>query len=121
MIYFILCHVMFYVKLCSISSTNSFPMLHNFISGEGGSVDEDQLEHWFSTELQEILLFFDPARILNSDETGVGWRSLGKKTLVFRKKKTEHGSKAHKERFTCMLTCSASGRMYPPLMIGTAK
>ncbi|XP_043462863.1 tigger transposable element-derived protein 4-like [Leptopilina heterotoma] len=90
------------------------------ICGESKSVNNDVCEEWKGT-LQNLVKEYDPSDIFNADETGLFYKCLPDKTLVFKGEKC-HGGKHSKERLTVLLAVNMSGsEKLTPFVIGKSK
>lgn len=54
------------------------------LRGEAGEIDRAALRKWQEEVLRQDLAKFAPEDVYNADETGVFWKALPNKTLVFK-------------------------------------
>lgn len=90
------------------------------VCGESASVNKDICDEWV-IELQSLLKDYEPKDVFNADETGLFFKCLPDKTLIFKNEKC-HGGKHSKERLTILLATNMTGsEKLKPLVIGKAK
>jgi hypothetical protein len=88
--------------------------------GEAGGVDLSAVARG-QTELQDLLKDYQLEDIYNADETGLFYRTVPDKTVVYAKDDA-HGMKKKKDRVTILLCANADGTdKRKPLMIGKSK
>ncbi|XP_044576156.1 tigger transposable element-derived protein 4-like [Cotesia glomerata] len=98
------CHELVFRKLC----------------GESASINTEVCEEWIS-ELLSLLKDYEPRDIFNADETGLFFKCLPDKTLLFKDEKC-HGGKHSKERLTVLLATNMTGtEKLKLLVLGKAK
>lgn len=90
------------------------------VCGESASVNNEICDEWI-IELQSLLKDYEPKDVFNADETGLFFKCLHDKTLIFKNEKCL-GGKHSKERLTILLTTNMTGsEKLKPLVIGKAK
>ena len=105
---------------CSTGWLRRFKARHNIVfrkvTGEEGSVSEDMLSEWNSSQLPALLRKFSPDDIFNADETGLFWKCLSDKTLSLKGDKCS-GGKRSKDRVTVLVCANMSGSEKLPLLV----
>ncbi|GFR89237.1 ATP-dependent 6-phosphofructokinase [Elysia marginata] len=85
------------------------------ICGESSSVDKQVTDEWIATTLRPILEQYRPCDIFNADETGLFYKCLPSRTLVF-KEETCSGGKLPKDLITLLVATNMDGSEKLPLM-----
>lgn len=101
------------------SFTNRHQLKLANLHGEGAEVSEEACKQWLD-ELPNLLAEYDLDDIYNCDETGVSFRSIPTKSLIRADEKAS-GTKVLKERFTVLVTGSATGKKEKLWIIGKSK
>ncbi|XP_057340566.1 tigger transposable element-derived protein 6-like [Microplitis mediator] len=90
------------------------------LCGESASVNTEICDEWI-VELLRLLKDYELRDIFNADETGLFFKCLPDKSLIFKNEKC-HGGKHSKERLTVLLATNMTGtEKLKPLVIGKAK
>ena len=76
----------------------------------------NKVDTWNRTILPTILANYSLDNIYNADETGIFFRVLPNKSLIFKGEKC-HGGNSNKERITALICSNASGKDKLPLLI----
>ena len=76
----------------------------------------DNVHEWYSKVFQDILQTYDSKDIYNCDETGIFYKMLPDKSMIF-KSESAHGTKSSKERLTVMVASNMTGSDKLPLLV----
>ena len=90
------------------------------VSGEAGSVAEEDVRPWLDAGLPLLLSQFKPEDVYNIDETGLFYKMTPDKSFTFKGEKCTGGKKA-KERLTILVGAGMDGEKLPLLVIGKSK
>lgn len=93
-------------------------LVFNEHCGESSEVNSETIEEWVA-KLPSIIEGYEPENITNSDETGLFFCALLKKSLCVKGEKCS-GGKLCKKRLTVFLCGFVSGEMEKALVIGKA-
>ena len=91
-----------------------------YMCGENASVSDTLVDNWLTLNIPTLLSGYEARNIYNADETGLFFRLLLDKTLIF-KKESCHGGKHSKERITVLVGANVEGEKLPLLVIGKSK
>lgn len=86
------------------------------ISGESANVTSAQTDQWSTITLPKLLKDYAPRDIFNADETGLFFKLLPDKSLVF-KGDSCHGGKRSKERLSVLPCANMTGTEKLPLLV----
>ncbi|GBL99786.1 hypothetical protein AVEN_162801-1 [Araneus ventricosus] len=78
---------------------NTHGLATHVLPGESGSVNEGTVEQW-KEDLATLVNAYAPKKIYNCDETGLFYKLMPDRTLIF-KGEPCHGGKKSKERLSC--------------------
>ena len=87
------------------------------VSGEAGSVAEEDIRSWLYVTLPQLLLQYKREDVYNADETGLFYKLKSDKSLTFKNEKCVEGKKA-KEHLTALVGASVAGEKLSLLVIG---
>lgn len=87
------------------------------LCGESADVDLGSVNGWRKEQLKRLVEKYEPNDIFNADETGLYYKLLPDKSLVFKDEGSGHGGKRHKQRLTALLAANMTGTEKLPLLI----
>ncbi|XP_072574493.1 ARL14 effector protein isoform X3 [Paramormyrops kingsleyae] len=90
-------------------------VIFRVLSGESVSVPQELATDWLQTKLPWLLDQYDERNIFNADETGLFFKLLPDRTMMF-KGDSCHGGKRSKERLTLLFAANMDGSEKLPLL-----
>ncbi|XP_066984695.1 tigger transposable element-derived protein 1-like [Macrobrachium rosenbergii] len=93
------------------------------LHGEAVSVDTVAAETYVNETFKKIIseVEYQPEQVFNMDETGLFWKRMPSRTILFKEEAKASGFKAYKDRVTLMMCGNAAGFLLKPGLIYKSK